>query len=294
MPTEQVPAKQAGAHDSDAAAPRRADVRDDRDELILQHLPQVKLIARKIHNRLPGSVNLDDLISTGILGLIAAIDRFDRKHDVKLKTYAEHKIRGAILDSLRSMDWAPRLQRRRLRLIETAVEDLERQLQRLPVEEEVARHLGISVAEYQEWLANTRCLSVGSLEYGGGDDDAASLLCFIADGSEKWPSEIALRRELERALEESIETMPEVERLILTLYFYEELTLREIAEVLRLHESRISQLKSQAILRLRWQMKKRGTVGDQPMTAPIRGKRSSDEHSSDRAIPKPEPTPSCP
>src|SRR5919205_31199 len=103
-----------------------------REQLILEHLPQVKLIARRIHDRLPGSVSLDDLISTGVVGLIAAIDRYDAAHDVKLKTYAEYKIRGAILDNLRGLDWAPRQQRKRAKLIEGAIASLEQLLQRTP------------------------------------------------------------------------------------------------------------------------------------------------------------------
>src|SRR5208283_2761319 len=124
-----------------------------REQLILEHLPQVKLIARRIHERLPVSVSLDDLISTGVLGLISAIDRYDASHDVKLKTYAEYKIRGAILDSLRGLDWAPRQQRKRAKLIEASIAVLEQQLQRTPSEEEIAGHLSIPVSEYQDWLS---------------------------------------------------------------------------------------------------------------------------------------------
>src|SRR5579883_2745100 len=116
---------------------------EEREELILEHLPQVRLIARRIHERLPESVHLEDLISTGIVGLIAAIDRFDPSQNVKLKTYAEYKIRGAILDSLRGLDWAPRQQRKRAKQIEAAIAALEQELQRVPTEEEIAAHLGL-------------------------------------------------------------------------------------------------------------------------------------------------------
>src|SRR5579875_1511416 len=125
-----------------------------REQLILEHLPQVKLIARRIHERLPVSVSLDDLISTGVVGLIAAIDRYDASHDVKLKTYAEYKIRGAILDSLRGLDWAPRQQRKRSKQIEAAIASLEQEHHRMPTEEEIAKHLSLSVSEYQEWLSD--------------------------------------------------------------------------------------------------------------------------------------------
>jgi RNA polymerase sigma factor for flagellar operon FliA len=228
-----------------------------REQLILEHLPQVKLIARRIHERLPVSVSLDDLISTGVVGLIAAIDRYDPSHDVKLKTYAEYKIRGAILDSLRGLDWAPRQQRKRAKLIEAAIAVLEQEHQRMPVEEEIAAHLGLSVPQYHEWLSEVRGLTLGSLENAGTEDDGCDLLRYLADSDEQWPSQIVERSELERLLAEAIEKMPNLERTVLSLYYYEEMTLREIAKIVDLHESRISQLKSQAILRLRSYMQKR-------------------------------------
>jgi RNA polymerase sigma factor FliA len=233
---------------------------DVREQLILEHLPQVKLIARRIHERLPGSVSLDDLISTGVIGLIAAIDRYDATHDVKLKTYAEYKIRGAILDSLRGLDWAPRQQRRRAKLIESAIASLEQRHQRTPAEDEIAAHLGLSVAEYQTWLSEVRGLTLGSLENAGTEEEGCDLLRYLADKDEHWPSQIVERAELERILAEAIEKMPKLERTVLALYYYEEMTLREIAKIVDLHESRISQLKSQAVLRLRSYMQKRWPV----------------------------------
>jgi RNA polymerase sigma factor FliA len=230
---------------------------DIREKLILEHLPQVKLIARRIHERLPVSVSLDDLISAGVVGLIAAIDRYDASHDVKLKTYAEYKIRGAILDSLRGLDWAPRQQRKRAKLIEAAIAMLEQEHHRMPTEEEISVHLGLSVAEYQDWLSEVRGLTLGSLENAGTEEDGCDLLRYLADSDEQWPSQIVERAELERLLAEAIEKMPQLEKTVLSLYYYEEMTLREIAKIVDLHESRISQLKSQAILRLRSYMQKR-------------------------------------
>ncbi len=231
-----------------------------REELILEHLPQVKLIARRIHERLPGSVSLDDLISTGVVGLIAAIDRYDATHDVKLKTYAEYKIRGAILDSLRGLDWAPRQQRRRAKLIESAIASLEQQHQRTPTEDEIATHLGLPVTDYQEWLSEVRGLTLGSLENAGTEEEGCDMLRYLADKDEHWPSQIVERAELERILAEAIQRMPHLERTVLSLYYYEEMTLREIAKIVQLHESRISQLKTQAVLRLRSYMQKRWPV----------------------------------
>src|SRR5580693_1889690 len=143
---------------------------EERERLILEHLPQVRLIARRIHERLPESVNLEDLISTGTIGLIAAIDRFDPRHNVKLKTYAEYKIRGAILDSLRGLDWAPRQQRKRSKQIESAIQGLEQKLHRSPTEEEIAGHLNLTMNEYHEWLLFVRGVKLGRLDSASSDD----------------------------------------------------------------------------------------------------------------------------
>lgn len=243
--------------ETEAQAPAQPLSAEAREQLILEHLPQVKLIARRIHERLPVSVSLDDLVSTGVLGLISAIDRYDPSHDVKLKTYAEYKIRGAILDSLRGLDWAPRQQRRRAKMIEAAIAVLEQKLQRTPSEEEIARELDLPVADYQEWLSEVRGLTLGSLENAGGEEEGRDLLRYLADSQEDWPSNLFEKSELVRILAEAIDRMPYIEKTVLSLYYYEEMTLREIAKIVDLHESRISQLKSQAILRLRSYMIKR-------------------------------------
>jgi len=169
---------------------------------------------------------------------------------VKLKTYAEYKIRGAILDSLRGLDWAPRQKRRKAKQIETAVNQAEQRLKRSPTEEEIAFELGVTLDEYHGWLVETRGLNIASLEYASSES-SGDLLRYIADGQDNSPSSLLERAELERLLAAGIDGIPEIERTVLSLYFREELTLREIAQVVNLHESRISQLKSQAILRLR-------------------------------------------
>jgi RNA polymerase sigma factor for flagellar operon FliA len=223
---------------------------DERERLILEHLPQVRLIARRILERLPENISLEDLVSTGVIGLISAIDNFDPSHNVKLKTYAEYKIRGAILDSLRGLDWAPRQKRRKAKQIEAAIASAEQKLQRLPSEEEISIVLGISIDEYHQWLVEIRGLNIASLEYAGGEQ-GKDLLHYLPDEHDNLPSTILERSELERLLAEGIDGIPPIERTVLSLYYQEELTLREIAQVVNLHESRISQLKSQAILRLR-------------------------------------------
>jgi RNA polymerase sigma factor for flagellar operon FliA len=229
----------------------------ERDGLILKHLRQVTLIARRIHERLPGNISLDDLVSSGVLGLISAIDRFDASRDVTLRTYAEHKIKGAILDSLRQLDWAPRQHRRHAKQIDAAIVATQQSLQRPPTEEEVATALNLSVERYREWQVKVRGLNIGRLESPGpGDSDGRDLLQCLSSGREEWPSALLERRELQNTLAEAITEIPQIEKTVLDLYYREEMTLREIAKIVRLHESRISQIKAQAIHRLRTSMEK--------------------------------------
>ena len=223
---------------------------EERQRLILENLPQVRLIARRIQGRLPENVSLEDLVSTGVLGLISAIDNFDPRHNVKLKTYAEYKIRGAILDSLRSLDWAPRQKRKRAKQIEAAIAVAEQRLQRSPTEDEIAAQLEIPLEEYHQWLVEICGLNVASLE-SAGTQMGHDMLRLTSGEHGDLPSTILERSELERLVAQGIDAIPEMERVVLSLYYQEELTLREIAQVVNLHESRISQLKSQAILRLR-------------------------------------------
>ena len=230
---------------------------EQREQLILEHLPQVRLIARRIHERLPDNISIDDLISTGTIGLIAAIDHFDPSHNVKLKTYAEYRIRGAILDGLRGLDWAPRQKRRMARQIQAAIAAAEQRLRRVPTEEEIAAELGLKVAEYHQWLVDIEGLQIGELEQTPSDEDGYSLLKYVSGDDSNLPSRILEKSELEKLVAEAIEKMPKTERTVLTLYYHEELNLREIAGILDLHLSRISQLKSQAILRLRCSIEKR-------------------------------------
>jgi len=229
---------------------------EERERLILEHLPQVRLIARRIHERLPDNVSLEDLISAGIIGLIAAVDQYDPTHNVKLKTYAEHKIRGAILDSLRGLDWAPRQRRKKAKQIEFAIAKAEQRLHRTPEEEEIAAEIGLSLEEYHQWLVEVQGLNLGSLEYTSEDGEGQTLLEYISDDQDHLPSRLMERSQLEQLLAGAISRMPAMERTVLSLYYVEELTLREIARVVDLHESRISHLKSQAILRLRSDIEK--------------------------------------
>ncbi len=230
---------------------------EERERLIIEHLPQVRLIARKIHERLPDTIILEDLLSAGVVGLINAIDNFDPSQNVKLRTYAEFRIRGAILDSLRDTDWAPRLKRRLARELEEAVGKAERRLRRTPEEADIAAELGISVEAYRQRLGEVAALDIGELEFLRDEHECPVLMKYVATPEDDSPSMQLERAELERLVAGCIDGIPKTERTVLSLYFHEELTLKEIGEVMGLHYSRVSQIKSQAILRLRNAIAKR-------------------------------------
>jgi RNA polymerase sigma factor for flagellar operon FliA len=227
---------------------------EERERLIIEHIPQVRLIARRIHERVPDSVCFDDLFSAGVVGLINAIDNFDPGQNVKLKTYAEFRIRGAILDSLRDSDWAPRQKRKQSREFEAAIARLEQKLGRTPEEADIAEELKLSLDDYRQKLTEMEALNIGELEFVRDENDAPAALKYAAGPEEDSPAVTLERAELERLITASIDKIPKVEKTVLGLYFYEELTLREIAEIMGIHLSRVSQIKTQAILRLRTSM----------------------------------------
>jgi len=225
---------------------------EERERLILEHLPQVRMIARRIHGRLPVNVSLDDLVSTGVLGLIAAVDRFDPARSLSLKTYAEHKIKGKILDGLRQQDWAPRQQRKQAKQISAAITRAEQRLHRAAAEEEIAAELNLPMATYRQWQLQVSGLNVTQLESAGSDDSAGrNLLRSLSGDRSEWPSAVFERSELQAALAAAIAGMPKKEKTVLSLHYHQELTLREISKIVGVHESRISQLRSQALRRLR-------------------------------------------
>jgi RNA polymerase sigma factor for flagellar operon FliA len=226
----------------------------DRERLILEHLPQVRWIASRFRERLPSTVLEEDLFSAGVVGLIAAVDNFDASRNTTLRTYAEHRIRGAILDSIRGLDGVPSHQRQRAKQVQNAIQSAERRLTREPSEEEIAEELQISLEEYRQTLLDVRAVSLGSLETVDGK---GSLIRYLADREECEPGWVLEQETLKRLLATAIANMPQVERKVIGLYFMEELTLAEIGRVLGVHTSRVSQLKQQAILRLRAFMQKR-------------------------------------
>ncbi len=224
---------------------------EDRDRLILENLPSVRWLALRIHEKIGGAVSLEDLVSAGTIGLIHAVDAFDPNCNVKLKTYAEHRIRGAILDSIRGLDGIPAHKRKRLKQMEAALIAVEQRVQRPPTEEEVAAELNIPLADYRDSLSELRAVTLGSLDEVADGFSESKLLRFVAQDEDSQPGRILERAELQKVLEEGIDKMPKQEKTILSLYYKEQQNLHEIAEILGLHTTRVCQLKSQAVLRLR-------------------------------------------
>ena len=227
-----------------------------RDRLILTYAPLVKFVAGRLGSGLPAHVDENDLVSYGLLGLIGAIERYDPEREIKFETFAISRIKGSIIDELRAMDWVPRSVRSRAREIERAMAQLEAQLHRAPTDKEVATKLGIREEELNDSLTDISRSSIAALDElwtisssSGGDQVA--LIDTIEDPSALEPQSALDQTEVREALGDSIARLPEREKIVITLYYYEELTLREIGEVLGVTESRVSQLHTKAILRLK-------------------------------------------
>ena len=223
----------------------------DRDRLLLEHLPAVRYIARRIHERLPQHVELDDLVSAGIVGLIDAFGKFDHTKKVQFKSYAQFRIRGAILDSLRVLDWSPRELRRKGRAVEEAIRAVQQRAGRAPSEQEIAAEMKVSLEEYQQLLGELKGLEIGSLNMERTEDSGDEELAYVPGSPEEDPLFRCLEGEKKQHLMDAIDELPEKERLVLTLYYYEELTMKEIGLTLGVVESRVSQIHSSAVLRLR-------------------------------------------
>jgi len=224
---------------------------EERDRLLLEHLPTVRYLARRIHERLPQHVELDDLISAGVVGLIDAFSKFDHAKKVQFKSYAQFRIRGAILDSLRTLDWSPRELRRKGRAVEEAIRTTTQRLGRAPAEPEVAKEMGVSLTDYQTLLGELKGLEIGSLHMERSEDSGDEELSYIPGPAEDDPLFRCLKGEMKQRLADAIDELPEKERMVLTLYYYEELTMKEIGLTLGVVESRVSQIHSSAVVRLR-------------------------------------------
>lgn len=237
--TEQATAHVAGGLDE-----------SQREKLLFDHLPQVQYIARRIHDRLPPQVLLEDLVHAGILGLMDAVRKYDPSKNVQLKHYAEFRIRGAILDSLRQIDWSPRTLRRQARRMEQAILDCKAKLGRDPSEPEIAAELGVRLEELQKLLGDLRGLDIGSLQQDSGESGEEDIID-VTSSTDLDPYHQALRAEMGGLLERAIGELPVREREILALYHFEELTMKEIGAALGIGESRVSQIHTAALLRLR-------------------------------------------
>ena len=223
----------------------------ERDLLLMEHLPTVRYLARRIHERLPQHVELDDLVSAGVVGLIDAFSKFDHTKKVQFKSYAQFRIRGAILDSLRTLDWSPRELRRKGRAVEEAIRSLTQRVGRSPSEQEIASEMGLTLAEYQVLLGDLKGLEIGSLHMERSEDSGDEELAYVPGSPDDDPLFRCLKGEMKQRLVDAIDELPEKERLVLTLYYYEELTMKEIGLTLSVVESRVSQIHSSAVLRLR-------------------------------------------
>jgi len=235
-----------------------------REQMILENLPQIKYIAQRIAAKLPPNIEMDDLISAGILGLLDAVEKFDPLRGVKFKTYADRRIKGAILDSLRNLDWAPRSLRKKGKDLERAYRELEQGLGRSAADHEVATHLGIREEDLQKLLQQLRGINIGSFYDAGGRDagPGEDLIRYAARDTEQDPFYVYQRHELRQVLVGAIDKLPENERLVVSLYYFDELTMKEIGEVLGVNESRVSQLHTKAVLRLRGKLQKLSEVAE--------------------------------
>lgn len=236
----------------------KTDSMKERETVILRYAPLVKMIALRLAMRLPPHIDMEDLINVGIAGLLEAIDRYDPSRGVKIETYLSIRIRGAMLDELRRMDWVPRSVRQKRKEAEEAYIKLESTLNREPTEEELAEYLGMENEEYQRFLQESSYLAFISLEDLGLKDgeEGRSILECIGDPKGVDPFFHLNFKEVKELLGKAIEELPERERLVLCLYYYEDLNLKEIGRILEVSESRVSQIHSQAILRLKAKLKR--------------------------------------
>jgi RNA polymerase sigma factor for flagellar operon FliA len=254
--TKRVPGLQGGYGAGPAggylpAPPGVAGMTPEQESLLLEHLPIVRFLARRIHERLPQHVDMEDLVSAGVVGLMDAFAKFDPGKKVQFRSYAQFRIRGAIIDSLRTLDWSPRELRRKGRAVEEAIRVSTARLGRPPSEAEVAAEMDIRLEEYQQLLGELKGLEIGTLHLEHNEDSGEEELAYIPGRPEDDPLFRCMRGELEERLAGAIDQLPDRERLVMTLYYFEEMTMREIGLVLGVVESRVSQVHASAVVHLR-------------------------------------------
>ena len=223
----------------------------EQEKVLLEHLPIVRFLARRIHERLPQHVDIEDLVSAGVVGLMDAFAKFDPAKKVQFRSYAQFRIRGAILDSLRTLDWSPRELRRKGRAVEEAIRVLTARMGRPPGEGDVAGEMGLRLEEYQQLLGDLKGLEIGTLHMERNEDSGEEELAYVPGRPDEDPLFRCLKGEMEDRLAEAITQLPDRERLVMTLYYYEEMTMREIGLALGVVESRVSQVHASAVVHLR-------------------------------------------
>ncbi|HEY3703660.1 MAG TPA: FliA/WhiG family RNA polymerase sigma factor [Terracidiphilus sp.] len=233
----------------------------EQERILLEHLPVVRFLARRIHERLPQHVDIEDLVSAGVVGLLDAFTKFDPDKKVQFRSYAQFRIRGAILDSLRTLDWSPRELRRKGRAVEEAIRNLTARMGRPPNEGEVAEEMDLSLDQYQQLLGDLKGLEIGTLNMERNEDSGEEELAYVPGNPEEDPLFQCLRGGLEERLTEAIQNLPDRERLVMTLYYFEEMTMREIGLAMGVVESRVSQVHASAVVHLRAELKDLTTRG---------------------------------
>lgn len=231
-----------------------------RDELIVSHLPLVKYLVKRMAANLPSYLDEGDLINVAVIGLITSAERFEPSRGIRFKTFAEQRIKGTIYDELRAQDWFSRSVREKYKRLEREMTSLSHKIGRDPVSEEIAAALNMELEEYFRMLGEVHSDAFMSLDESWQDDEGStvSLLDMLEDTTAKNPQNQLIKRQVVESMGEAIDALPEKERLVITLYYYEEMNLKEIGEIIGLTESRVSQLHSQAILRLRSKLKQHG------------------------------------
>jgi len=228
----------------------------ERDALINESLPLIKHVAHRVAVRLPSNIEIHDLINAGVIGLLDTIDKFEPERNIKFKTYAEVRIRGAILDSLRNLDWAPRSLRKKSKDLERTCSELTQKLGRPATDEEVCEAMGEDLEDFHALVDQLHGLTIGSFENLGDSEDSDNYINYYPDDGTNDPYAKFEANELTWLLSVAIEELPEKERLVLSLYYYEEFTMKEIGALLGVNESRVSQLHTKATLRLRGRLSK--------------------------------------
>ncbi|MFW7381827.1 MAG: FliA/WhiG family RNA polymerase sigma factor [Oligoflexus sp.] len=228
-----------------------------RDQLIMDYAPLIRFVAQRIAARLPSNIDIDDLISAGVIGLMDAIEKYDPSRDNKFKTYAEFRIRGAILDELRSQDWVPRSVRDKAKKIEKTYAELEQKFGRAVSDQELSAALGVDLEEYYDMVAKVKAVTLLSIDElsGPNQQDRKSLLECLENVGSKNPFTQLKSKGVRELLIKNIEELPEKQKLVLSLYYYEDLNLKEIGRILEVTESRVSQLHTQAVEKLRTRLK---------------------------------------